>query len=144
MGGKRGRVEGKENGGEENGGEGEGEGEGCRYHPGNVSISTPSSSHPIDLILPLTPSRCASLRSQPIFHEGSKGYLCCKPRFLDFNDFLSHPGCRLTSTHQFFDPPAKVKVGEDGQLVEEEERVDCRVDWYQTPGGVMVSCFAKQ
>lgn len=34
-------------------------------------------------------------RMQPIFHEGSKGYSCCKRRTLDFDEFrellLLHP-----------------------------------------------------
>ena len=43
---------------------GEGEGAKCRYHP------------------------------QPaIFHEGSKGYLCCKRRVLEFEEFLKIEGC---------------------------------------------------
>ncbi|KAI5474199.1 CORD and CS domain containing protein, partial [Pseudohyphozyma bogoriensis] len=47
------------------------EGEVCSYHPG-----------------------------APIFHEGSKGYSCCKPRHLDFDDFLKIKGCR-TGKHLF-------------------------------------------
>ncbi|KAK4685157.1 hypothetical protein P7C73_g5001, partial [Tremellales sp. Uapishka_1] len=29
-----------------------------------------------------------------IFHEGSKGYLCCKRRVLEFSEFLNIPGCK--------------------------------------------------
>lgn len=71
---------------------------------------------------------------QPIFHEGSKGYLCCKRRVLDFDDFLNMPGCRYT-THLF--------VGQPKAESEEEEKVDCRLDHYQTPLQVIVSAFAK-
>ncbi|KAJ9107119.1 hypothetical protein QFC20_003844 [Naganishia adeliensis] len=85
-------------------GEGEECGE-CRYHPG-----------------------------APIFHEGSKGYLCCKRRVLDFDDFLNMPGCRYT-THLF--------VGQPKAETEEEEMADCRLDHYQTPTQVIVSAFAK-
>lgn len=74
------------------------------------------------------------LRLQPIFHEGSKGYLCCKRRVLDFDDFLNMPGCRYT-THLF--------VGHPKAETEEEEMVDCRLDHYQTPTQVIVSAFAK-
>ncbi|KAJ9101869.1 hypothetical protein QFC21_003209 [Naganishia friedmannii] len=77
----------------------------CRYHPGN-----------------------------PIFHEGSKGYLCCKRRVMDFDDFLNMPGCRYT-THLF--------VGQPKAESKEEEKVDCRLDHYQTPSQVIVSAFAK-
>eukprot|EP00045_Choanoeca_perplexa_P007193 m.63592 g.63592 ORF g.63592 m.63592 type:complete len:308 (+) comp13973_c0_seq1:1062-1985(+) len=31
----------------------------------------------------------------PIFHEGLKGWSCCKKRFSDFTDFLNHPGCTI-------------------------------------------------
>lgn len=78
----------------------------CRFHPGN-----------------------------PIFHEGSKGYLCCKRRVLDFDDFLNLPGCRRTS-HLFLEPKVEGNSAE-------EERVDCRLDHYQTPMQVHVSAFAK-
>lgn len=71
---------------------------------------------------------------QPIFHEGSKGYLCCKRRVLDFDDFLNMPGCRYT-THLF--------VGQPKAETEDEEMVDCRLDHYQTPSQVIVSAFAK-
>ena len=29
----------------------------------------------------------------PVFHEGSKGYLCCKRRVLEFDEFLKIEGC---------------------------------------------------
>eukprot|EP00730_Choanoeca_flexa_P012995 TRINITY_DN4857_c0_g1_i1.p1 TRINITY_DN4857_c0_g1~~TRINITY_DN4857_c0_g1_i1.p1 ORF type:complete len:311 (+),score=49.89 TRINITY_DN4857_c0_g1_i1:87-1019(+) len=31
----------------------------------------------------------------PIFHEGLKGWSCCKKRFTDFSEFLGHPGCSI-------------------------------------------------
>ncbi len=75
---------------------------------------------------------------QPIFHEGSKGYLCCKRRVLDFDDFLSMPGCRTAAHSHLYAGPAAV----DGEDVA-EEHVECRVDHYQTPNEVIVSAFAK-
>lgn len=79
----------------------------CRYHPGS-----------------------------PIFHEGAKGYLCCKRRVLDFDDFLTMPGCRVAAHSHLYSTP-KAEEG-DG-----EEMIECRVDHYQTPGEVIVSAFAK-
>ncbi|GAA6026954.1 hypothetical protein JCM8097_005991 [Rhodosporidiobolus ruineniae] len=73
----------------------------------------------------------------PIFHEGSKGYSCCKRRVLDFDDFLNITGCR-SGRHLFVGPK---KSAEDE---EKEELVDCRVDHYQTPREVIVSVFGKQ
>lgn len=55
---------------------------------------------------------------------------------LDFDDFLNLPGCRRTS-HLFLEPRVEAKSGQ------EEERVDCRMDHYQTPMQVHVSAFAK-
>lgn len=29
----------------------------------------------------------------PVFHEGKKGWSCCKKRVVDFSEFLALPGC---------------------------------------------------
>nr|XP_019004853.1 uncharacterized protein I203_02981 [Kwoniella mangroviensis CBS 8507]OCF68314.1 hypothetical protein I203_02981 [Kwoniella mangroviensis CBS 8507] len=68
-----------------------------------------------------------------IFHEGSKGYLCCKRRVLEFSEFLKIEGCK-TGKHLF--------VGSKKDETK-EEKVDCRLDHYQTPLQVHVSAFAK-
>jgi hypothetical protein len=53
--------------------EGDGrEGEKCVYHPG-----------------------------APIFHEGSKGYTCCKRRVLEFDEFMKIEGCKTKDRHLF-------------------------------------------
>jgi hypothetical protein len=41
---------------------------------------------------------CRHHPGQPVFHEGLKGWSCCKKRVTDFSDFLSLPGCTW-STH---------------------------------------------
>lgn len=47
--------------------------------------------HPV-----LRPSSLGLPRSpQPIFHEGSKGYFCCKRRVLEFDEFLKIEGCKV-------------------------------------------------
>ncbi|KAF8332253.1 HSP20-like chaperone [Cantharellus anzutake] len=74
----------------------------------------------------------------PIFHEGSKGYMCCKRRVLDFDDFLKIEGCK-TGKHVFV---KKALVGTSGQ--EFGEFVKCRIDHYQTPDKVHVSVYAKK
>lgn len=68
----------------------------------------------------------------PVFHEGSKGYSCCKRRTLDFDEFMAIEGCRK-GKHLF--------VG--AKRSEEEEMVECRIDHYQTPREVIVSVFGK-
>lgn len=72
----------------------------------------------------------------PIFREGSKGYLCCKRRVLEFDEFLKIPGCKK-GRHLF----AVTKGVGEGR---ETEPVSCRLDHYQTPREVHVSVFAKQ
>jgi hypothetical protein len=41
---------------------------------------------------------CRHHPGQPVFHEGLKGWSCCKKRVTDFSDFLTIPGCTW-STH---------------------------------------------
>ena len=38
---------------------------------------------------------------QPVFHEGSKGWSCCKRRVLEFDEFLRIPGCKEKTRHLF-------------------------------------------
>lgn len=77
---------------------------------------------------------CAYHPRPPIFHEGSKGYLCCKRRVLEFEEFLKIGGC-AHGRHLFSPKP---------NLSTAEEFTDCRIDHYQTPANVNVSVFAKQ
>ena len=51
----------------------------------------------------------------PIFHEGSKGYSCCKRRVLEFDQFMSMEGCKTKDRHLFVG-----KAKKEG----EEEKVD--------------------
>ncbi|KAG9318329.1 HSP20-like chaperone [Chiua virens] len=79
---------------------------------------------------------CTYHSAPPIFREGSKGYLCCKRRVLEFEEFLKIEGCKK-GRHVF---APKHNASED--LV--EQFTECRVDHYQTPSEVHVSVFAKQ
>ncbi|KJA18561.1 hypothetical protein HYPSUDRAFT_144805 [Hypholoma sublateritium FD-334 SS-4] len=88
--------------------QGDGEGTVCHYHP-----------------LPA------------IFREGSKGYLCCKRRVLEFDEFLKISGCNI-GRHCF------VPLACKSNICQTEEQVDCRIDHYQTPQQVHVSVFAKK
>ncbi|CAM0138455.1 hypothetical protein VKS41_007068 [Umbelopsis sp. WA50703] len=69
----------------------------------------------------------------PIFHEGSKGWSCCPRKVLEFEEFLKIKGCKK-GEHLF--------VGGKNHS-QEEELVDCRNDWYQTPTHIILSIFAK-
>lgn len=82
-----------------------------------------------------------------IFHEGSKGYSCCKRRVLEFDEFLTIQGCTAAkSGHLFVGGIATRKKAKpletDGPGVDEEE-VDCRIDHYETPSDVRVTIYAK-
>ncbi|TDL27303.1 chord-domain-containing protein [Rickenella mellea] len=78
--------------------------------------------------------KCVYHPAPPIFHEGSKGYLCCKRRVLEFEEFLKIEGCK-TGRHVF------VPKNRDADT---EVLTDCRVEHYQTQSDVCVSVFAKQ
>ncbi|KAG9075872.1 hypothetical protein FS749_012420, partial [Ceratobasidium sp. UAMH 11750] len=80
-------------------------------------------------------AQCRYHANQPLFHEGSKGYVCCKKHVLDFDDFLAIPGCK-TGRHVFASKASAAKP--------EMSFVQSRVDHYQTPTNVHVSIFAKQ
>lgn len=85
----------------------------------------------------------------------SQGYLCCKRRVLEFDEFLKIEGCKK-GRHVFVPkksdeekvcllcviPPPLCADLLCPQNV--EELVNCRIDHYQTPGAVHVSVFAKQ
>ncbi|KAG8217389.1 HSP20-like chaperone [Butyriboletus roseoflavus] len=77
---------------------------------------------------------CTYHPAPPIFHEGSKGYLCCKRRVLEFEEFLKIEGCKK-GRHVFVPKQSEEQA---------EQFTECRVDHYQTPNEVHVSVFAKQ
>lgn len=45
--------------------------------------------------------RCNYHSGQPIFHEGSKGWTCCKRRVLEFEEFMRIEGCQQRDKHLF-------------------------------------------
>lgn len=50
----------------------------------------------------------------PIFHEGSKGYSCCKRRVLEFDQFMNIEGCKTKSRHLFVGSGDKDKDKKEG------------------------------
>lgn len=83
---------------------------------------------------------CKHHKGSPIFHEGSKGWSCCKRRVLDFNDFLQIVPCTTAkSGHLFVGAP---KTAADGSA-DGEESADCRMDHYETPNDVRLTVYAK-
>ncbi|KAF2234835.1 chord-domain-containing protein [Viridothelium virens] len=78
--------------------------------------------------------QCLHHPGVPIFHEGSKGYSCCKKRVLEFDEFLTLQGCKTKDKHLF------VGSGKKG-----EETLDTvRHDFYQTSTTVIASLYLKK
>jgi hypothetical protein len=45
--------------------------------------------------------KCVHHPGVPVFHEGSKGYTCCKRRVLEFDQFMKIEGCKTSDRHLF-------------------------------------------
>jgi hypothetical protein len=61
------------------------------------------------------------------FHEGSKGWVCCKPRALEFTEFLKIPGC-MEGPHRFVPDKSQIKV---------------KYDYYQSASFVNMTFYSK-
>ncbi|TEA09964.1 Cysteine and histidine-rich domain-containing protein 1 [Colletotrichum sidae] len=84
---------------------------------------------------------CVHHPGVPIFHEGSKGYSCCKRRVLEFDQFMKIEGCQTKNRHLFIGSGKKKGSSGNGQ----EEKVESvRNDFYQTPSTVIASFFLKK
>lgn len=57
---------------------------------------------------------CVHHPGVPIFHEGSKGYSCCKRRVLEFDQFLKIEGCKTKDKHMFVGSGKKDKPAAGG------------------------------
>jgi hypothetical protein len=86
-----------------------------------------------------------------VFHEGSKGWSCCKKRVLEFDEFLRLEGCERKKRHLFVGSGKKGKEGVNGGATgagaEAEEvlaKGSVRTDFYQTPTTVIASLFLKK
>ncbi|KAM9995025.1 hypothetical protein ACTFIY_001194 [Dictyostelium cf. discoideum] len=74
--------------------------------------------------------QCNYHPGEPVFHEGSKGWSCCKPKAAIFEEFLKIKGCK-NGKHRFVPPPKDNNV------------VECRHDWYQSFDSVLMTIYAK-
>jgi len=84
-------------------------------------------------------SVCSILECR-FFHEGSKGYSCCKRRVLEFDEFMKIEGCKTKDRHLFVGS-GKKKAGNSGG---EDVLETVRHDFYQTPTTVIASFFLKK
>ena len=62
---------------------------------------------------------CIYHSGHPIFHEGSKGWTCCKRRVLEFDEFMRIGGCKRKPKHLF--------VGSGKKVSKEEIVLDVRL-----------------
>jgi len=90
----------------------------CKNGGCNGSYDSPASDDTI----------CVYHPGVPVFHEGYKFWSCCQKKTSDFSTFLSQVGCE-TGKHKW--------------TKEEQESVNCRWDWHQTPSTVVVAVYAK-
>ena len=103
--------------------------------------------------------KCIHHPGFPVFHEGSKGYSCCKRRVLEFDQFLNLEGCETKDRHLFVgsgktraEKLREKKVAEGGNVdsdatsaADDEERLETvRHDFYQTPTQVICSYYLKK
>ncbi|KAI1348199.1 HSP20-like chaperone [Xylaria sp. FL0043] len=86
---------------------------------------------------------CVHHPGAPIFHEGSKGYSCCKRRVLEFDQFMKIEGCKTSPRHLFIGS-GQDKTKKNRQGAGEELLDTVRHDFYQTPTTVIASFFLKK
>ncbi|KAJ1826901.1 hypothetical protein LPJ56_001946 [Coemansia sp. RSA 2599] len=77
--------------------------------------------------------QCQFHPGKALFHEGNKGWTCCKPRVTEFDEFLRIAGCK-TGRHLFVGTQPDTKVQAD----------KCRHDYYQSGSSVIMSIYAKK
>ncbi|KAK4044509.1 Phosphoenolpyruvate/pyruvate domain-containing protein [Parachaetomium inaequale] len=88
---------------------------------------------------------CVHHPGAPIFHEGSKGYSCCKRRVLEFDQFMKIEGCKTKNRHLFVGSGKKDAAGKGPAGSGAEELLETvRHDFYQTPSAVIASFFLKK
>lgn len=102
----------------------------CRRRGCNVtSPATPNPSRDDE--------QCVYHPGQAVFHEGNKGWSCCKKRVLEFDEFLQIPGCKTRTRHCFVG-----KKQANGTGLEKLSTV--RHDFYQTSTTVHASLYLKK
>ncbi|KAJ9313118.1 hypothetical protein DTO271D3_6547 [Paecilomyces variotii] len=103
--------------------------------PANATCKRRGCNATYDASVPRDEEKCVHHPGQPIFHEGSKGWSCCKRRVLEFDEFMKIQGCKEKTRHLF--------VGK-GKPAGEEKVESVRNDFYQTATSVIASLFLKK
>ena len=69
--------------------------------PANATCRRKCCNVGYDPSVPRDEEKCVHHPGQPVFHEGSKGWSCCKRRVLEFDEFLKIQGCKEKKKHLF-------------------------------------------
>ncbi|EXJ85015.1 hypothetical protein A1O3_05690 [Capronia epimyces CBS 606.96] len=94
--------------------------------------------------IPRDEEECVYHPGVPLFHEGSKGWTCCKRRVLEFDEFMKIEGCKRRKGHCYVGKKNKASGGTNGTATAEEMLSTVRNDFYQTPTSVIVSFYLKK
>ena len=86
---------------------------------------------------------CIYHPGQALFHEGSKGWTCCKKRVLEFDEFMKIPGCKERPRHCFIGKKGAKRKG-DGSGDDYEKVESVKHDHYQTGSQVHASLYLKK
>lgn len=117
--------------------------------PPNATCKRRGCGRSRDDKVPRDEEECTYHPGVPIFHEGSKGWTCCKRRVLEFDEFMKIEGCKTKKRHCYVGKPKPKKEtadgGGDGVTGDGEELLPTvRNDFYQTVGSVIVSFYLKK
>ncbi|KAI9827494.1 MAG: hypothetical protein M1832_004844 [Thelocarpon impressellum] len=93
---------------------------------------------------PRDAEECVYHPGAALFHEGTKGWTCCKPRSLEFDEFMRIPGCRTKARHLFLGSKKAKKASTTDGGEAEETIGSVRTDFYQTPNTVIASVYLKK
>lgn len=69
--------------------------------PANATCRRKCCNVGYDPSVPREEEKCVHHPGLPVFHEGSKGWSCCKKRVLEFDEFLKIQGCHEKEKHLF-------------------------------------------
>ena len=72
--------------------------------------------------------KCVHHPGVPIFHEGSKGYSCCKRRVLEFDQFLMIEGCQEKDKHLFVGSGKKDSEEDVLTTIRQDEATTIKID----------------
>ncbi|KAJ1840858.1 hypothetical protein LPJ73_006304 [Coemansia sp. RSA 2703] len=97
----------------------------CKRNGCNATYASEEESH--------QNNQCQFHPGKALFHEGNKGWTCCKPRATEFDEFLQIKGC-TSGRHLFVGTKPDKKV----------QAEKCRRDFYQSGSSVIVSIYAKK